>query len=577
MPLLIAKNDYSFELIHNRFIVRASEKNRQIKGKAYKTATELTQILERLKQQRGSISLESHTSLSQFLSSLKKRVTASLQSKYSCLSCVVEFIQQQFHFGVLYEIEKTRELLKQIPIEKKAKELQLQPHETLFRRLNLSFAAVSLPKKEVQKQLIEKIEKVDLVQKFYEVILSEESLTLLLKACRKSIKLKNVYQRFLQIKAVKLEDKPFQPLEILRIAAFVESHFYLVKSTFFKQGQSLLARDLQYDGKTKTFYLIADPKKSLLNQPEKESSFKRLTQALELQQDHFLGAAKVHACLMTKIDGCRSEEIQQEVQRTLREIELYKRYKNVPGIVQFVSHVKFKEKNYNRLSLLFLKRTGNLSSLTHKLNFREKIIIAKDLISGLSQLHKESIVHADIKLQNTLFQLERGRVVAAELCDLGFSFSTKKGGSFYSKPPFVFSIGHAGKIGFSAPELYAVSDFQGSYYALDIWNLGCVFYHLFYEKALPWERELEEHTREKFDFSKGRYKNKKQLQLVQKSLQKQIAVEIEARIAHFSHERSTPTLQFEELIHQMLRLKPEKRLPIEELLKRIDRILLDLK
>ena len=90
--------------------------------------------------------------------------------------------------------------------------------------------------------------------------------------------------------------------------------------------------------------------------------------------------------------------------------------------------------------------------------------VTKQMLEAVAYLHRQSIVHRDIKLENWLYQHE-GDDSAIKLCDFGF-------GSFVY--PGIFLTATLGSVHYVAPEVLA-----GEYgLSCDVWSVGVIVYML---------------------------------------------------------------------------------------------------
>lgn len=94
-------------------------------------------------------------------------------------------------------------------------------------------------------------------------------------------------------------------------------------------------------------------------------------------------------------------------------------------------------------------------------------LIFKQLVSVISHLHANDIVHRDIKDENVMLDC-RGQI---QLIDFGSSVMTNKG-------PFDTFVG---TIDYASPEVLKGSRYQGK--PQDIWSLGVLFYTILYKET----------------------------------------------------------------------------------------------
>jgi serine/threonine protein kinase len=111
----------------------------------------------------------------------------------------------------------------------------------------------------------------------------------------------------------------------------------------------------------------------------------------------------------------------------------------------------------------------SLSRLVGRISVRPEICLSlcRQLLRGVSAIHRACIVHADIKESNIL--ITRDHVL--KIADFGSAFLIG------SEPR-----GYVGSPGYSAPELLASPPAYSP--AVDMWSLGCVIYQLLTESVL---------------------------------------------------------------------------------------------
>ena len=150
------------------------------------------------------------------------------------------------------------------------------------------------------------------------------------------------------------------------------------------------------------------------------------------------------------------------------EIYLLMKASKGKGVIQLLEVVESKE--YYFLITEFAAQ-GDLGSLIKKkmcLSEEECRGIFVDVVEALDSLHKQHIVHRDVKLDNILLTKEG----YARLADLGISKQLKISEKL-TEP--------AGTPAYQAPESISLSQYDG--YGADIWGLGIMLYHLVYGKV----------------------------------------------------------------------------------------------
>ena len=156
-----------------------------------------------------------------------------------------------------------------------------------------------------------------------------------------------------------------------------------------------------------------------------------------------------------------------------------------------------------------------------KLDEKKAKIIFKQIVLGLKYMHKNNIVHRDIKLDNLLIDLTN----TIKICDFGVSKI------LYSQNEIMQD--HCGTPAYIAPEVFEDLGYYG--YGCDIWSLGVTLYYM-----LEGEQPFKGHTIEE--------------------LKKNVFSKNYQKIDFISKEA-------DDLIDKMLTLNPEERITLDEILK----------
>lgn len=111
--------------------------------------------------------------------------------------------------------------------------------------------------------------------------------------------------------------------------------------------------------------------------------------------------------------------------------------------------------------------------------FEEEVVssLTRQTLSGLAYLHREGILHRDLKADNILLDLDG----TCKISDFGIS---KKTDNIYGNDK---SNNMQGSVFWMAPEVIR-SEGEGYSAKVDIWSLGCVVLEMF-EGRRPWARE----------------------------------------------------------------------------------------
>lgn len=148
-----------------------------------------------------------------------------------------------------------------------------------------------------------------------------------------------------------------------------------------------------------------------------------------------------------------------------------------PNIVQYLGYDR------QELSIcIYLEYIsgGSVGSCLRKHGkFEESVVrsLTYQTLSGLEYLHREGILHRDLKADNILLDLDG----TCKISDFGIS---KKSDDIYGNDA---SNSMQGSVFWMAPEVVR-TDGQGYSAKVDIWSLGCVVLEMFAGKR-PWSRE----------------------------------------------------------------------------------------
>ncbi|KAF3913923.1 Obscurin [Orbilia brochopaga] len=168
------------------------------------------------------------------------------------------------------------------------------------------------------------------------------------------------------------------------------------------------------------------------------------------------------------VAGKFSPTADQRSNQIQREVEVLRNLKH-PNIVSFIEEIDLLGQQilvteYSSYGHLASRQVESWSSLW-------KLAAIRQLCSGLKYIHKEGIIHRDIKPGNILLMnvsmvssVTRDPILL-KYCDFGLATDT-------SSP-----MQRAGTRGFMAPELHRVSpdDMTRFHYSVDIWSLGVTF------------------------------------------------------------------------------------------------------
>ncbi|EOD48154.1 Map kinase kinase kinase [Neofusicoccum parvum] len=148
-----------------------------------------------------------------------------------------------------------------------------------------------------------------------------------------------------------------------------------------------------------------------------------------------------------------------------------------PNIVQYLG---CERKDFSISIFLEYIPGGSIGSCLRKHGkFEEAVVssLTRQTLSGLAYLHREGILHRDLKADNILLDLDG----TCKISDFGIS---KKSDNIYGND---ITNSMQGSVFWMAPEVIR-SQGQGYSAKVDIWSLGCVVLEMFAGRR-PWSKE----------------------------------------------------------------------------------------
>lgn len=177
-----------------------------------------------------------------------------------------------------------------------------------------------------------------------------------------------------------------------------------------------------------------------------------------------------------KAAGQDKDKIKELVKSLDQEIDTMQHLDN-PNIVQYLG---CERKEYSISIFLEYIPGGSIGSCLRKHGkFEESIVssLTRQTLKGLSYLHREGILHRDLKADNILLDLDG----TCKISDFGIS---KKTDNIYGND---ITNSMQGSVFWMAPEVIR-SQGQGYSAKVDIWSLGCVVLEMFAGRR-PWSKE----------------------------------------------------------------------------------------
>ncbi|KAF2129818.1 kinase-like protein [Dothidotthia symphoricarpi CBS 119687] len=177
-----------------------------------------------------------------------------------------------------------------------------------------------------------------------------------------------------------------------------------------------------------------------------------------------------------KAAGSDKDKIKELVKSLDQEIDTMQHLDH-PNIVQYLG---CERKEYSISIFLEYISGGSVGSCIRKHGkFEESVVssLTRQTLMGLSYLHREGILHRDLKADNILLDLDG----TCKISDFGIS---KKSDNIYGND---VTNSMQGSVFWMAPEVIR-SQGQGYSAKVDIWSLGCVVLEMFAGKR-PWSKE----------------------------------------------------------------------------------------
>jgi serine/threonine protein kinase len=160
------------------------------------------------------------------------------------------------------------------------------------------------------------------------------------------------------------------------------------------------------------------------------------------------------------------------------EVSVLKKFKGERGIISFLGVVE-RPKRRCSMYLEYFPGGSLLGALGngHRFPERQILSIARDISCGLSAMHKRHFVHRDLHPGNILLRFRSSDEVEAVLIDFGKAIDVRQcTGTETPQAP-------RGK---NPPEALLKSFRAMDRYAVDIYALGCNFYHMIWGKEPSW-------------------------------------------------------------------------------------------
>lgn len=269
---------------------------------------------------------------------------------------------------------------------------------------------------------------------------------------------------------------------------YLQKNFDSLERIVLEQGRSILIQEgaespfkllYSYSG---GLYIIMEIAEHLIG----SGGGKLCSRAILLQTGEIVAFVRPRLLFSKEVE----EERKLHFERALKESDLLIQLGSLRGIVRLKERFFFEIDNIKRVYLIEeLYPDGDLSSLLFErikrgnpLTLQEKCLIAKEILTGISNLHAHHTAHADLKPDNVLINLTASPLKAA-LCDFNSAFDIRRHHNLPSlqinHPPEYISLFHR--------EITDTKEWEKiNPRPVDIWEAGTILYSLFFELPLPW-------------------------------------------------------------------------------------------
>ncbi|MBS0652310.1 MAG: protein kinase [Verrucomicrobia bacterium] len=185
---------------------------------------------------------------------------------------------------------------------------------------------------------------------------------------------------------------------------------------------------------------------------------------------------------------------------TLHEAKILERFIHRQGIVQLRDRFAFSIDGVKQICLIedYFKDGSLEKHLADpqncKLDLKQKISIAVQLLTGARNIFEAGYVHSDIKPGNILIDLKTFPIPIAAITDFNTAFPINEPSpaGLLSHTPAWCTPEVASVLGAEDQSLEAKERLIAFLPYRDIWSLGLIFYEFFFEEPLSWINEPED-------------------------------------------------------------------------------------
>lgn len=187
--------------------------------------------------------------------------------------------------------------------------------------------------------------------------------------------------------------------------------------------------------------------------------------------------------LIFKSDEFTPDEIVRDIQNELKAFSIVGKLH--PAIVKFYGVLKQKE----RICFVFeLIKGKDLTHVYKNMSDKEKLRVVVDICDVLVTLHKNKLIHRDIKPNNVMIENETGKIRIID-------FGTVK----IAKNETTFTVNQKGTENYMSPELIEIIELDGDddndtcHFSVsgkvDVWAVGCLISEIF-SGYIPWVNQI---------------------------------------------------------------------------------------
>jgi hypothetical protein len=292
----------------------------------------------------------------------------------------------------------------------------------------------------------------------------------------------------------KTDDTPLSGVDLEKIFSFIERHQEELDEALLSKARSLLIPsnlELPFPLIFSTDGLIYVAAETIL---VGSGRGKQVFKIMELTSGEAL--ALVRPLQPTVQDPNHEQESFYNRLNIWKESLFLKKLQGCKGVIQIHDLFMYKiQKKVEIFEIMELFGSEDLSSLLRKrkksniplLSRGDEAKVAHDILKGLEGIHQREVLHRDLKPANILVQRSSTKPPKAKIIDFNFACfrhdSAEKNKvcfhAYYCAPEYARVLIETDFK--QADPLWSVTTEK-----IDIWNMGCILYRLFFHSSLPW-------------------------------------------------------------------------------------------